>query len=312
MAAATDSAVERVGMLGLGSMGRPIAANIAKAGFKVWGFDPRSEALDAAERDGVSPCTSPNEVGRSVEAVLAIPYDFGQVEQSVFGSSSVLEGLRQPSPLVMMSTVGPDNARSVAQRLAERGHSLIDAPVTGGAEGATAGTLTMMVGAPAAELGRVRPVLETFTKNIFHVGPEPGAGQAAKMANQLLVITHMVAMSEALMLGVRNGVDARQLYDILSSGSANSYVFGHRGKVVLDRTFKTGGSLNILVKDGRLVQQAADSSGTPLFVLSAAKQIFELARTMGLGELDDANVARVYEQLTGRAISEDHKTLATG
>jgi putative dehydrogenase len=304
MAGATDVSFERVGMLGLGSMGRPIAANIAKAGFKVWGFDPRSEALDAAERDGVSPCTSPVEVGRSVEVILAIPYDFGQVEQSVFGPTGALEGLRQPSPLVMMSTVGPDNARALAQRLTEHGHSLIDAPVTGGAEGAAAGTLTMMVGADAADLGRVRPVLETYTKNIFHVGPEPGSGQAAKMANQLLVITHMVAMSEALMLGVRNGVDAHQLYEVLRSGSANSYVFSHRGKVVLDRSFETGGSLNILVKDGRLVQQAAESSSTPLFVLSAARQIFELARTMGLGELDDANVARVYEQLTGQEISQ--------
>src|SRR5439155_19723548 len=131
----------------------------------------------------------------------------------------------------------------------------------------------MMVGADGADLARVRLVLEAFTHNIFHVGPQPGTGQAAKMANQLLVITHMVAMSEALMLGVRNGVEARQLYEILRSGSANSYVFDHRGQVVLDRSFKTGGSLNILVKDGRLGQETAESSGTPPLVASAGKQV---------------------------------------
>ena len=300
---ASGSTLKTVGMLGLGSMGLPIAANLARKGFQVLAFDPRAEALDAARAAGVQPCASPAEVGRGAEVVFAIPFDYGQVEQSTLGPDGVVEGWAGSGLLVMMSTAGPDNARRLARLLAERGYRLLDAPVTGGAEGATAGTLTTMIGGAEADLALVRPALEAFTGRIYHLGAEAGAGQAAKMANQLLVVVHHVAAAEALLLGTRNGVDAEQLLEVLTSGSANSYILGHRGRAILDRSFKTGGSLAILVKDARLVNQAAESSATPIFAMAAAKQVFELASSMGLAGEDDAAVARAYELLLGRDIA---------
>jgi putative dehydrogenase len=201
-----------------------------------------------------------------------------------------------------MSTVGPDDARNLGRRLAERGHRLVDAPVSGGAEGAAAGSLAIMAGGATEDVERCRPLFDAFAANVFHVGEEVGTGQSAKLVNQLLVAAHLVATAEALALGVRNGVDARQLCEIISTAAGDSRIFRSRAPVIVDRTFKTGGAVNILVKDARLVLKAAESSGTPLFVAAAAKQVLEMARALGLGDEDDASVAKAYELLGGREI----------
>ena len=295
--------IARVGMLGLGSMGRPIAANVARQGFEVFAFDPRPDALVAAAEEGITGCASPAEVARQTDVALAIPYDYGQVEHSVFGPGGLAEGWTEPNLLVMMSTVGPDAARDLGRRLAERGHRLVDSPVSGGHDGATAGRLTLMVGAADDDLELCRPVLQTFSENLFHVGTEAGAGQAAKLVNQLLVVTHLVATAEALNLAARSGCDVRQIYDIISTSVGNSRIFGARAPTVLDRSFKTGGSLNILVKDARLVLGAGQAANAPLPLATAAAQVFEMARVMGLGDEDDAAVAKVYERICGQEIA---------
>ena len=293
----TQGAIERVGMLGLGSMGGPMAANVARRGFEVWAYDPRPEALEAAAESGIRGCASPAEVARAAQVTLAIPFDYAQVEQAVFGSEGLIEGLPEPGLFVYMSTIGPDNARDLERRLAERGHRLLDAPVSGGAAGAAAGTLTVIVGGASEDLERCRPVLDAFAANVFHVGPAVGTGQAAKLVNQLLVVTHLAATAEALALGTRSGVDPQQLYEMICTAAGNSVIFQSRGKAILDRGFKTGGSLNILVKDARLVLRAGEPSSTPLFAAAAAGQVFELARAFGLGDQDDAAVAKLYEAL---------------
>ena len=249
----TTGTVRRVGFLGLGSMGGPMCANLAEHGFEVWAYDPRAEAVAAAAARGAIPCAKPAEVARSVEATLAIPFDYAQVEQTVFGPKGVVEGLREASLVVVMSTIGPDNARELGRRLAERGHRLVDAPVSGGADGAAAGTLTVMVGGADEDVERCRPIFAAFAANIFHVGPQVGAGQAAKLANQLLVVANLVATVEALALSSRSGVDPHQLYEIISTCAGDSRVFRSRVPPILDRSFKTGGTVNILVKDARLV-----------------------------------------------------------
>jgi 3-hydroxyisobutyrate dehydrogenase len=300
--ASAQRPIERVGMLGLGSMGSGIAASIARRGFGVWGYDPRVEAREALTELGVTACASPAEVARSAELVLAIPFDYRQVEQAVFGPDGVVEGWSSPGLFVVMSTIGPDSARDLERRLAERGHRLIDCPVSGGAQRAAEGTLTLIVGAADADLERCRPVLEACGRDLFHVGNVVGAGQAAKLAHQLLVVVHHVATAEALMLGARSGVEPRQFYELVKTAVGNSVVFEGRGKAMLDRTFKSGGSLSILVKDARLVVGAGQSSDTPLFVAAAATQVFEAARAMGLGEEDDAAVAKLYEALCQQEI----------
>ncbi len=179
----TDDLIRRVGFLGVGSMGGPMARNAARKGFEVYADDPRPEALDALAEDGVVGCASAAEVARRTELAIAMPYDIAQVERAVSGPDGLLEGWEGPGLLAVMSTVGPDGVKALAGRLAERGHRLVDAPVSGGHHGAVAGTLTLMIGAAPDDLARCRPVFETFAGNIVHVGTEPGAGQAAKLIN---------------------------------------------------------------------------------------------------------------------------------
>ena len=303
MSNAERQEVNGAALIGLGQMGNPIALRLTAAGYRVWGFDPDTRAREAISAPGYISCDSAAAAADPAEVVLVIPFDYGQVEQALFGPGGVLESLRSPGLVVVLSTIGPDNAKSLAGRLAERGHRLLDAPVSGGPAGIQAGTLTIMVGAAGADLDRCRPLLNTFGGNIFHVGETAGAGQAAKLANQLLVFTHLVATAEALALGSRGGVDPEQLYQIISTSAGNSFIFGTRARAIIDRSFKTGGSLNILVKDSRLVLEAGRALGTPTFLAASAAQMVELARQLGFGGEDDAAIAKVYERLLGGELS---------
>ena len=297
-----DAAIRRVGFLGVGSMGGPMARNAARKGYEVYAYDPRAEALAALAEDGVVGCASAAEVARRAELTIAMPYDITQVERAVSGPDGLLEGWDGPGLLAVMSTVGPTGVKSLAARLAQGRHRLVDAPVSGGHHGAVAGTLTLMIGADPDDLARCRPVFETFAANIVHVGPEPGAGQAAKLINNQLVLVHHVAMAEALVLAARLGLDLQQVYDIVTTSFGNSVVFNHRAAAVLDRSFTSGGALNILVKDARLILEAAQATETPMFATAAAAQVFEMARAMGYGAEDDVAVVKAFEQILGREL----------
>jgi L-threonate 2-dehydrogenase len=295
--------LQQVGMLGLGQMGGPMAANLVRRGFQVSAYDPREEALRAAAQRGAIRCANPAEVGRAADVSLVIPFDYDDVKQAVLGVDGLVEGLSGPGLVVMMSTIGPDNARELAGMLAERGHRMVDAPVSGGAAGAEAGTLTVIAGGAKDDLERCRPLFEAFSANIFQVGSDIGAGQAAKLVNQLLVVSHLVAAVEALVLGVRSGIDPHRIYEIISTSVGNSRVFETRVPVILDGSFKTGGAVKILVKDARLVLQQAASAGVPLPLAATAGQMFEMARGLGLGDEDDAALAKAYEMLAGGTLS---------
>lgn len=299
-----DGGIRRVGFLGVGSMGGPMARNAARKGYEVFAFDPRREALDALAEDGVVGCASAAEVARRTELTIAMPYDITQVERAVSGPDGLLDGWDGPGLLAVMSTVGPNGVKALAGHLAERGHRLVDAPVSGGHHGAVAGTLTLMIGAAPDDLARCRPVFETFAGNIVHVGTEPGAGQAAKLINNQLVFVHHVAMAEALILAARMGLDLQQVYDIVTTSFGNSVVFEHRVPAVLDRSFTSGGALNILVKDARLVLESAQATATPMFATAAAAQVFEMARAMGLGAEDDVAVVKAFERILGQELGE--------
>ena len=298
------AAIRRVGFLGVGSMGGPMAQNAARKGYEVYAYDPRPEALAALAEDGIVGCASAAEVARRAELTIAMPYDVTQVERAVSGPNGLLEGWDGPGLLAVMSTVGPDGVRRLAARLAEGGHRLVDAPVSGGHHGAVAGTLTLMIGAAPEDLARCRPVFEAFAANIVHVAAEPGAGQAAKLINNQLVFVHHVAMAEALVLAALMGLDLKTVYEIVTTSFGNSVVFNHRAAAVLDRSFKSGGALNILVKDARLVLEAAQATETPMFATAAAAQVFELARAMGLGTEDDVAVVKAFEQMLGQELGE--------
>ena len=203
----------------------------------------------------------------------------------------------------MMSAVGPDNAKALARKLAERGYRLVDAPVSGGASGAADGTLTIMAAGLAEDLEGARPALAAFTDNIFHVGSEAGLGQAVKLVNNHLVITQLVATVEALMLAARSGCDMSQIYDVISTSLGNSTVFGLRATAILNRTFETGGSMKVIEKDMGLILEAGRSVGMPMFLASSAAEVLQMTSALGFHDEDDVAVAKAYELITGQQIT---------
>jgi 3-hydroxyisobutyrate dehydrogenase len=299
---------QRVAFVGLGAMGLPMATNIARAGFAITGFDPRQERVQALVQAGGKEATSAHEAAQGADVALVIPLDAAQVRQAVLDPGGVLDGLAPSGTVVAMATIGVPAVREIAQAVQSRGFSFVDAPVTGGAQGAQAGALTIIAAAPDAVLQRVRPVLEPMSRVVHHVGTEPGQGQFVKMMNQLLVGVHIVASSEVAAICAAAGFDLQRVYDVLCDGFGRSEVFAARVGSVLEGNLETGGSLDIFLKDLPLALDSAAELNVPAFTLASALQVVRLAaRSLAPGADDAALIAWAMnvasagtDQATGR------------
>ncbi|MBO9340310.1 MAG: NAD(P)-dependent oxidoreductase, partial [Chloroflexus sp.] len=243
---------ERIGFIGLGIMGRGMAANILRAGFPltVWNRTPgRADELVAA---GARLATSPADLAAHSDIVISCVSDTPDVEAVLFGPHGVVEGARAGTLVIDMSTISPQGAQQFAARLAERGIGFLDAPVSGGSEGAARGTLSIMVGGPAALVERAMPVLQAMGKTITHVG-DHGAGQTVKLVNQILVVGTMLAISEALVFAQASGVDLEKTLAAVSGGAAGSWMLTNRGPQVIRRDWRPGFTIDLQQKDLRLV-----------------------------------------------------------
>lgn len=280
----------RVAFIGLGAMGLPMATNIARAGIDITGYDPRSERGQALASAGGHAARSAQEAATGADVALVIPLNGDQVRSALFGPDGVADGLERGSTVIVMSTIGMPALRDIAAQLAARGLDCVDAPVTGGAQGATAGTLTIIAAAPDHVLAKVRPVLEPMSRVVHHVGTEPGQGQFVKLLNQLLVGVHIVASSEVVAIAAAAGFPLERAYEVLCDGFGRSEVFAARVKSVLDDDLKTGGSLEIFLKDLPLALDMAAELQVPAFTLASALQYVRLAaRSLG-AHADDAEL----------------------
>jgi 3-hydroxyisobutyrate dehydrogenase len=284
----------RIAFLGLGSMGLPMASNLAEAGFDVAGFDIRSEqATLLAERGGAA-ATSPAEAARGADALIAIPFDAGQIREALWGDDGALDSLPPGSLVILMSTIGPRDMRALATEITARGHRVVDAPVTGGATGAEAGTLTVIAAGTAADLDAADPILQPMGGKIFRVGSEPGQGQMIKLVNQLLVGTHLAAAAEAMALAAAAGADLQQVFDLLITGAGRSEILVSRVGALLDGGFETGSSLRVFTaKDIPLVLEAGREYKVPMITASAALQTMQLGCAFGLEDASDAHLLRL-------------------
>ena len=281
---------QRIAFIGLGAMGLPMASNIARAGLDVVGFDVRPEPLTSLADAGGKAAHSAQEAASNADVAIVIPLNARQVQDALFGPDGVLDGLPKGSTVIVMATIGAQALRAIASKLAEGGYACVDAPVTGGAQGAQAGQLTIIAAAPDDVLERVRPVLEPMARVIHHVGTEPGQGQFVKLLNQLLVGVHIVASSEVVAIAAAAGFPLDKAYDVLCDGFGRSEVFAARVKSVVDQNLKTGGSLGIFLKDLPLAQETAAELGVPTFTLASALQYVRLG-ARALGETaDDAEL----------------------
>jgi putative dehydrogenase len=299
------SGTTRIAFLGLGAMGLPMASNLVEAGIEVAGFDVVAERSAALAAAGGQAASTPAEAARGAQVVAAIPFDAEQEHTALFGPGGAMETLPPGGLIILMATIGPAALRELAAEIMARGHRVVDAPVTGGAAGAIAGTLTVIASGAAADLEAAAPILKPMSGQVFHVGLEPGQGQMIKLVNQLLVGTHLAAAAEAMALARAAGADLQQVYDLLITGQARSQMFVSRVGAMLDGGFNTGSSLRIFTeKDMPLVLNAGRLLGVPMVTASAALQTMQLAAAFGLEDASDARLIQLLADPLGVAAEQ--------
>jgi 3-hydroxyisobutyrate dehydrogenase len=285
-----------VGLVGLGAMGRGVAANLLKKGFSVLGRDTQADALAWLESVGGKAATDAASVSAVCDVVVSFVVNDQQTDDVLFGKDGLAASLKPESVFVACSTMSPQYVRQLADRLRPMQIHLIDAPVTGGQVGAKNGSLTGMVAGEPAIFERVRPVLSTFCSQLFFLGSTPGQGSQMKVINQLLCGVHIVAAAEALALAKLSGLPLDTALEILKSGAASSWMLGDRGPRMVAGSFENVTSaVDIFVKDMGLVLDSARQHAFPASIAHAAFLQFIQASGHGLGLLDDAAVIRNYQ-----------------
>lgn len=289
---------ERIGFIGLGIMGRGMAANLLKAGFSVRVWNRTASRIDALVAAGAEAGASPADVAANSDIIITCVSDTPDVEAVVLGDDGVIHGVKEGALLVDCSTISPKVTQEIAALLAEKGVHMLDAPISGGSEGAANGTLSIMVGGDAAQFARAMPAFEAMGKTITHVGGT-GAGQTVKLVNQVLVVVNCLAMSEALMLAQAGGVDLQKTFDAISKGAAGSWMFTNRAPQIIARDWRPGFTVDLQQKDLRLVLDAADELGVPIPGTSLVFNFYRTLEARGLGSEGNHALIKALENLAG-------------
>lgn len=288
-------------------MGRPMALNLVRAGFPLVVHNRSQGAVAELVAAGATRAASPEEVAASSEIVITMLPDSPDVEEVVLGDGGVLAGAGPETLVIDMSTINPLVSRQIADQLAPRGATMLDAPVSGGELGAIDGILSIMVGGAGSDFERARPLFDVMGKTITHIGPL-GSGGFTKLANQVIVAINLSAIGEALVLGARSGVDPGRMVQALSGGMAASRCLEMKGGKILSGDFAPGFKIDLHAKDLRLVHQAADALGVPIPTTALVTQYFSALRSRDRGGEDHSAVIRFFEELAGIEVREESQT----
>ena len=297
--------MEKIGFVGLGIMGKPMAKNLLKAGFDLTFYARRPEVVAEMEEAGARSAESSRAVAEQTDITITIVTADPQVREVILGPAGVLEGAGAGHLIVDMSTISPLTIKEVATAASEKGVKVVDAPVSGGDTGAIAATLTIIAGGEEKDIERCRPLFEAMGKqeNIFHVGPV-GVGQAVKLANQLIGGVNVACIAEALCMGIRAGADPEVMRQVISVSSGNSTLFQVRvADFLLKDQFAPGFMLDLMRKDLGLAVELGEKMDAPMPLGAAAYQIYTLASRLGVGQDDFSAVCRAAEHLTGVKIA---------
>lgn len=289
----------RLGFIGLGIMGRGMAANLVQAGHRltVWNRTPaKYQGLDASVAE------SPQDLGPESDIVFVCVSDTPDVEEVVFGEAGVIHGMTEGDVLVDHSTISPVATKEFAAEAAQMGIEWVDAPVSGGSEGAEKGTLAVMAGGSNAAIERTKPFMEAYSSSIVHVGEEPGSGQMVKAVNQVLVVLNQLAASEALMLADAAGLDLKKTLAAVEGGAAGSWMLSNRGPQMIERDWRPGFTIDLQQKDLRLVLEAADEVGATMPGVALVYQLYRSLQTRGLGSEGNHALVKALEHLTGHEL----------
>ena len=282
----------RVGFIGLGVMGRPMARHLENAGYAVRVWARRAETLAGLD---LPVAATPAALGAACDVVFTMITSSADVEGVALGTDGLIQGMASGSVLVDCSTIAPEVARRIAETLAGKGIAMLDAPVSGGVQGAIDGSLAIMAGGDADVLARVRPLLECLGRRIVHIGPN-GAGQVAKACNQMIMVAAIQAAAEAMRLAAASGVDCGKVRQALAGGSAASRVLDVMGQRMVDREFSAGIEARLHHKDYGLVLEAARRAGVPVPLTAAVAQQLNALMAQGWGRDDTASLLRVLER----------------
>ena len=293
----------KLGFIGLGAMGRPMALHLLAAGHELSVYARRAEAAQPLVAAGAKASATPAAVAAASEVVFTIVTTGADVEEVALGEDGILHGAKPGTVLVDMGTIPPGTARRIAAKLAERGIEAIDAPVSGGEVGARNATLAIMAGGKAEVLARVRPLLELLGKTIVHIGPN-GAGQVAKACNQMIMVSCIEAVAEAMLLAERSGVDPARVKQALSGGSAASRVLEVFGAKMAARDFQAGVEARLHHKDFGILMNEAHALGVPLPIAAQVWQQLNALMAQGWGREDTSSLLRVLKGESGLALAD--------
>ena len=287
-----------IGYIGLGVMGNACANNLLKAGYTLHIYARRPEQMQGLIQAGAQPSPSPQSLAQSCDIIFTNVSDTSDVQQVILGEQGVILGAKAGSVVVDMSTILPSASRQIAAALAEKNVEMLDAPVSGGSQGAIDGTLSIMVGGNAEVFQRVLPVLQVMGKNIVHIG-DSGAGQVAKACNQIIVTQTLAAIAEAFTLATAAGVDAGKVRQALLGGFAGSRMLDVHGQRMLTHNYMPGFKAQLHQKDMQIVQQFAAELGVDLPSTDLVTGYINALVEAGLGEQDSAAMATLFEQKAG-------------
>ena len=287
-----------VGFIGLGAMGGPMAQNLVKHGFSLVVHDVDPAKTERWRARGATVVGSAAEVAARVERTISMVETTAQAEAVIAGEQGIVHTARSGHVVVSMSTIDPIAARRLADRLASHGIAMLDAPVSGGTERAASGGLSIIVGGAPETVAACQDLFRAMGANVFHMGGL-GQGLAMKLINNMLIHVNTVAVAEALVLGVKAGLDPQAIYDVVRVSTGNSYAFEMRVPRMLKRDFAPGGTVDISFKDQELETAFAKQLGVPVLLANVTQQVYQMARAAGLNKEDGSAVVKVLERLAG-------------
>jgi len=295
--------LKRVGFIGLGIMGKPMALNLLKAGYPLTVWNRTKSKMDDLVAMGAYGASSPKEVAERSDVVITMVTDSPDVEDVLLGSNGVIHGGRPGLIVIDMSTISPLVTRRISSELAKRGIKMLDAPVSGGEKGAKEATLSIMVGGPRDAFEECLPIFECLGKKITYMG-QTGMGQTAKLCNQVICALNIQAVCEGLMLGAMAGLDLKRLLEAVSAGAASSWMLLNLGPKMIERDFKPGFKIRHQQKDLRLALELAAELKLPLPGTALVQQMLRIAEAEGLGEEGTQAAIAAMEKIAGRKITE--------
>lgn len=295
---------ETIGFIGLGIMGQGMVRNLLKAGFPVRVWNRTHSKTETLVAEGAMAATSPADVAAHSDIIITCVSDTPDVEGVLLHENGVIFGAAAGSLVIDCSTISPQTTQRMAGILAQKGVHMLDAPVSGGSEGAAKGTLSIMVGGDKTQFNRALPVFQAMGKTITHVGPT-GAGQTVKLVNQILVVVTMLGVSEALLFAQAGGLDLQKTLTAVSGGAAGSWMLSNRGPQVVQRDWQPGFTIDLQQKDLRLVLETADALGVPMLGTSTVFNLYRTLQQQGLGAEGNHALVKALENLAGFEVGKD-------